>query len=141
MPEESQKLVIDTSAFFSKSSRLGSLVQGGSKLLTIDLVIFEFVKTIEVEINEATQAKRQKRVEMLKAIKERFPKLLRSLEIEIISPQFSIADLEKLYAEVKNGKDPGDCMIWLKMQNAGVNSIITQNISDWKELGANVVLV
>ncbi len=108
MPEESQKLVIDTSAFFSKSSRLGSLVQGGSKLLTIDLVIFEFVKTIEVEINEATQAKRQKRVEMLKAIKERFPKLLRSLEIEIISPQFSIADLEKLYAEVKNGKDPGD---------------------------------
>ncbi len=109
--------------------------------MTIDLVIFEFVKTIEVEINEATQAKRQKRVEMLKAIKERFPKLLRSLEIEIISPQFSIADLEKLYAEVKNGKDPGDCMIWLKMQNAGVNSIITQNISDWKELGANVVLV
>ena len=78
---------------------------------------------------------------MLNAIKERFPKLLRSLEIEIMSPEFSIDDLEKLYDEVKNGKDPGDCIIWLKMQNAGLNSIITQNISDWKKLGANVVLV
>ncbi len=134
-----QELVIDTSAFFAKTSKLRSFIEEGTKLSTIDLVVFEFTKLMEVEIREATKAKRQDRLDMLLAVKDRFPKLLNMLEIEIRSPEFSFDDLLKLYGEVAKGHDPGDCMIWLKMQRAGLDSVITQNTSHWKKLGANVL--
>ncbi len=134
-----QELVINTSAFFAKASKLRPFIEDGTQLSTIDLVVFEFTKLMEVEIREAAKAKKQHRLEMLKAVRNRFPKLLRTLGIEIRSPEFRFDDLSKLYIEVSKGHDPGDCMIWLKMQRAGLNSIITQDIAHWKKLGANVL--
>ncbi len=134
-----QELVIDTSGFFAKASKLRSFIEDGTQLSTIDLVVFEFTKLMEVEIREAAKAKKQDRLEMLKAVRNRFPELLRTLGIEIRSPEFRFDDLSKLYIEVCKGHDPGDCMIWLKMQRAGLSSIITQDIAHWKRLGANVL--
>ncbi|MHB1907820.1 MAG: hypothetical protein ACYCQJ_02980 [Nitrososphaerales archaeon] len=137
--ETIDEFVIDTSAFFSKASRLRSFVEEGkTKLSTLDLVVFEFTKLMQVEIRKASQ-KKSKRLEVLKSIRDRFPELLTTLGIEIKSPQFALDDLAKLYDLVGQGQDAGDCMIWLKMQKAGLDSIITQNTSHWKKLGAKTV--
>ena len=136
-----QELVIDTSAFFAKISQLRSFIEQGTKLSTIDLVVFEFTKLMQVEIREATKAGKRDRLDMLKAIRDRFPELLSALGIEIKSPEFGTDDLLKLYAGIAKGQDAGDCMIWLKMQRAGLDYIVTQNTTHWKKLGANVVPV
>lgn len=141
MASTREALVADTSAFFAKISELRHFIEEeNTKLVTLDLVVFEFAKLMQSEIKDAKKTKREERVKMLTAIRDRFPELLANLEIEIISPTFGSEDLEKLY-EVARDNDAGDCMIWLKMQKAGLKSIVTQNTSDWKKLGANVVSI
>jgi len=139
--EQLRELVIDTSAFFSKTSELKSLVKAGrTKLCTIDLIVFEFFKLMQAEIRKEEVKKiKSKRLEMLKTIRDRFPDLLSTLEIEIKSPAFTFNDLKNLYDLIQSGQDAGDCMIWLKMRDAKLDSITTQNFSHWKKLGANVV--
>ncbi|MFI5421862.1 MAG: hypothetical protein ACHQ1H_12910 [Nitrososphaerales archaeon] len=140
MSEPVRELVIDTSGFFSKSSKLMALKENGSiQLSTIDLVILEFIKVMEVEINRAMSSKKADRVVILNAIRERFPKLIRELDIKIKSPEFLYEDILDLYSHVDKGLDPADSMIWLKMQRAGLDSVATRNVSDWKKLGAKVI--
>ena len=133
-------LVVDTTAFFAKISQLRRFIEeGNTKLVTLDLVVFEFAKLMQSEIGDATRTKKRQRARMLIAIRDRFPELLTNLGIEIISPVFASEDLSKLYAEVAKGHDVGDCMIWLKMQKVELKSILTENATDWKKLGAAVV--
>lgn len=135
-----RELVIDTSGFFVSASRLESLRENG-KLVTIDLVVFEFVKVMEIEIHEARASKKIKKLEMLEAIRDRMPQLMRALQIDIRSPEFTFDDLLQLQSQVSIGVDPADCMIWLKMCRAGLDSIVTRNSADWKKLGAKVVVI
>ena len=88
---------------------------------------------------ELRVAKRKERNKVLIVVRDRFPGLLADLGIEIKSPDFTGDDLIKLYSEIAKGQDAGDCMIWLKMQKMGLKSILTQNIGDWKKLGAEVI--
>lgn len=141
MPDSERltELVIDTSAFFAKASKLRSfVVDERTKLSTLDLIVFEFAKLMQIEIRKASQRK-SKRAEMLRAVRDRFPELLETLGIEIRSPEFNSSDLGKLYRLVADGQDAGDCMIWLKMQKIGLDSIITQNATHWKKLGADAI--
>jgi len=136
--EDVKQVVVDTSGFFAGAAKLGALLADGFKLIALDLIIFEFVKVVDREINLAKQAAKLSRVKTLTRLRDQFPALLQELEIELISPEFSIRDLKKLYSLTED-KDPGDCMIWLKMQNAGYSSILTDNTKDWKKLGADVI--
>jgi len=70
---------------------------------------------------------------------QQFPQLLTDLEINVVSPEFSSGDVGNLYSMISKGYDSGDAMIWLKMQKAGLDTILTDNVSDWKELGAKVI--
>jgi hypothetical protein len=115
------------------------LLAEGCKLIVVDLIIFEFVKVLDREINLAKQTARLKRIKALTRLRDRFPTLLKELEIEMISPDFTTQNLKQLYSLTSEGKAPGDCMIWLKMRNAGLSSILTDNTKHWKELGADVV--
>ena len=142
MPSPSRELVIDTSGFFAKSSRIVSLKQSGfAELCTLDLIVFEFVKVLEVEVRRARSGKKLKRLETLNAIRARFPDLLRNLGIKIRSPEFENDDMLQLFSLVALGLDAGDCMIWLKMRKAGLESIATSDASDWKQLGAKIILL
>ena len=132
-----QEVVVDTSAFFAKIAMLRDFVtEGKSKLCTLDLVVFEFTKLLQAELRAA---KKEERNKMLIAVRDRFPGLLADLGIEIKSPGFDGDDLVKLYHEIAKGQDAGDCMIWLKMQKMGLKTILTQNVRDWKKLGAEVI--
>jgi len=132
-------VMVDTSAFFSGTKELRAIIEKGNKLVTLDLVVFEFTKVMEEEIDEAKGARRTTRVQLLQHLKERFPKLLKDLEIDLESPAFGLDDLSELYSMVSRGFDSGDAMIWLKMQRAGLDTILTDNVSDWKKIGAKVV--
>jgi hypothetical protein len=117
------EIMMDTSAFFAKISDLRSLIADGKTMLyTIDLVVFEFVKLMQAEIGDARRKKREERVKMLIAVRERFPGLLDDLGIEIRSPNFTWEDLSELYVRLvkeQPQQDPGDWKIWLKMQKIG----------------------
>ena len=135
--------LVDTSAFFAKVSDLKKLISERKlRLVTVDFVVFEFVKLMQAELNEASRKKRQERMKMLTSIKDRFPNLLRDLGIEIVPTSFNLDDLDNLYGKQKNITGPfdaGDYMIWLKMKKAGIDSILTENVEDWKKFGAKIV--
>ena len=139
MPKK-QEIVIDTSAFFAGTKKLRSYIGRETKLSTIDLVIFEFTKAMETEIARAEGSGRTRRLELLRGLRDRFPGLLQDLEIEVRSPEFSSADVGRLYSMLSDGGcDSGDTMIWLKMQRVGLHTILTDNVSNWERLGAKVV--
>jgi len=135
--------LVDTSAFFAKVSDLKKLISENKlRLVTVDFVVFEFVKLMQAELNEASRKKRQERMKMLTSIKDRFPNLLRDLGIEIVPTSFNLDDLDNLYGKQKNITGPfdaGDYMIWLKMKKARIDSILTENVEDWKKFGAKIV--
>lgn len=84
-------LVVDTSAFFAKISALRRFIEeGNTKLVTLDLIAFEFAKLMRSEIGDATKTKKHERSRMLIAVRDRFPELLTNLGIEIISPVFLV---------------------------------------------------
>ncbi len=132
-------VIVDTSAFFAGIRKLHAIVENGDRLSTIDLIVFEFTKVMEDEIDRAKGSGNVARAKMLQRIRERFPQLLTGLEIDVVSPEFSSEDVGSLYSMISKGYDSGDAMIWLKMQKAGLDTILTDNVSDWKELGAKVI--
>jgi hypothetical protein len=132
-------VVVDTSAFFAGTRKLRSILERGERLATIDLIVFEFTKVMEDEIDRANGSGKAARGKMLVEIRKRFPQLLNELEIEVASPMFLASDVSNLYSMIEKGYDSGDAMICIKMQKLGWNSILTDNVSDWHELGASVV--
>jgi len=133
------RVIVDTSAFFAATKKLHTIIEKGDRLSTIDLIVFEFTKVMEDEIDRARGSGNVARAKMLRLIRERFPQLLTDLEINVVSPEFSSGDVGNLYSMISKGYDSGDAMIWLKMQKAGLDTILTDNVSDWKELGAKVI--
>jgi hypothetical protein len=132
-------IIIDTSAFFAGTKKLRSIIERGDRLLTVDLIVFEFTKVIEDEIQRSAGSGNTKRAAVLRGLRDRFPKLLLDLGINVASPEFSLTDVNHLYSMISKGYDSGDSMIWLKMQKAGWDTILTDNVSDWRALGANVM--
>ena len=134
-----KKVVIDTSGFFASGGGLRSLAEEGAVLSTPDLVVFEFAKVVREEMSRADSSGNSRRVRILLSLEERFPRLLRTLEVDLFSSEFSIDDVDSLYAGVAKGHEPGDVMIWLKMQKEGLDTIATADIKDWEALGAKVI--
>ena len=134
-----KNLVIDTSGFFASAARLQSLAGDGSTLSTPDLVVFEFAKVVAEEISRAKGSGNDRRTKLMLGLQQRFPKLLRELEVEVWSSGFSIDDVDRLYVEISKGHEPGDAMIWLRMQSKGFDTIATADPKDWNALGAKVV--
>ena len=67
----------------------------------------------------------------MEALEERFPGLLRSLEIEVWTSGFAIDDVDELYRLLSEGHEPGDAMIWIKMKKVGRDTVATADASDW----------
>jgi hypothetical protein len=131
-------IIVDTSAFFAGTKKLRKIIEKGDRLLTIDLIVFEFTKVMEDEIRRSARSGNTKRAVMLRGLRDRFPKLLLDLGINVASPEFSSTDVNHLYSMISKGYDSGDAMIWIKMQKAGWDTIVTDNVSDWRALGANI---
>ena len=102
-------------------------------------MVFEFVRAIQEEADKARGAGDRRRAAVMSAIKDRFPDLLRSLQVEVWDSGFAFEDIGEAYELLSKGRDPGDSMIWIKMRRAGISKIATADVSDWEALGAHVV--
>lgn len=140
-------IVIDTSGFFAPTERLKSIIlqkQVGEerKLVTLDLVVFEFLKVIEEEMNKANGKGNQGRVRVLQSVRDHFSSILQELDIEIkTGDDFTVENVEEAYSLISRGHESGDSMIWMKMQKLGFDTILTNNVRHWKRLGARVLPV
>lgn len=142
----SEVIVIDTSGFFASAGSLKDVVarqeSGEVSLATLDLVIFEFLKVIEQEVDKARGKGNLKRVKVLQSLRERFPRLLREFQIELkTGDDFSIRDLDEVYSLISRGQESGDSMIWIKMQKLGLKTILTDDLRHWRSLGADVRII
>lgn len=134
-----EAVVLDTSCLFAGTKRLRALLKEGSALLTVDLVVFEFAKVMRDEISNADNSGNSRRKTVLENLDARLPTLLRSLRIDVKSPEFALDEVDELYRYLSGGHEPGDALIWLKMKKLGLDTIATEDVLDWKALGAKVV--
>ena len=132
-------IVVDTSGFFVSEARLRTLVDGGASLSTPDLVVFEFTKTVQEEADKALSVGNRRRAEVKGALRKKFPDLLRSLEVEVWDPGFTMGDVDEVYRLLSEGHEPGDATIWVKMRKAGLDTVASADVSDWTALGAKVI--
>lgn len=142
----SKVIVIDTSAFFAATENLKGVVarQEGREvsLVTLDLMIFEFLKVIEQEIDGAKGKGNLRRVKILQSLSERFPKLLDEFAIEIkTGTDLTLEDITETYSLISRGHESGDSIIWIKMQKLGFETILTDDLGHWRSLGADVLSV
>ena len=133
------KTVVDTSGFFAPVKKLKDTINEQQSLATLDIIVFEFLKVIEQEIDIARWKGNSRREKVLQSLRERFPTLIHELGIEIESASFSLADVDETYSLTANGHESGDSIIWLKMKKLGWNRILTEDVRHWKSLGAEVV--
>ena len=131
--------MIDTSGFFVAGSRLRALTKARSSLSAPDLVVFEFVKAIREEADKARGSGNLGRARVMSTLEDRFPSLIRSLDIQLWTSEFTEDDVEELYRLLSKGHEAGDAMIWIKMKKLGLDTVATADVSDWEALGANVV--
>src|SRR5271154_5650685 len=101
-------VIVDTSAFFAATKKLRMIVEKGDRLSTIDLIVFEFTKVMEDEIDRARGSGNVARAKVLGLVREMFPQLLTDLEIDVVSPEFSSGDVGSLYSMISKGHDSGD---------------------------------
>lgn len=142
----SKVIVIDTSAFFAATENLKGVIarQEGREvsLVTLDLMIFEFLKVIEQEIDGAKGKGNLRRVKILQILSERFPKLLDEFAIEIkTGTDLTLEDITETYSLISRGHESGDSIIWIKMQKLGFETILTDDFGHWRSLGADVLSV
>ncbi len=114
----SKVIVIDTSAFFAATENLKGVIarQEGREvsLVTLDLMIFEFLKVIEQEIDGAKGKGNLRRVKILQILSERFPKLLDEFAIEIkTGTDLTLEDITETYSLISRGHESGDSIIWI----------------------------
>lgn len=101
-----KRVFVDTNAFFRGKRKFLELIEKGYRLVTCIIVIYEFLKVIDELI---AVEKKLDRKNLYVGLKERFPILLRELDIDIIAHKFSISDIqEALNLAKKESIDAGD---------------------------------
>lgn len=139
-------IVMDTSAFFAPAQSLRDLLvesqASSASFVTLDLMIFEFLKVVEEEIAMARGKNNLRRLKVLQSLRERFTRLLDDLGIVVkVGEDFALADIEQACSSISKGHESGDSMIWIKMQKLGLDTILTEDLKHWKNLGAKVLRI
>ena len=127
---------IDTNAFFKSRAILEKLIKEGTKLATSSIVIYEFVKIIDELI---ALEQNEKRRQLYIKLKNRFPKLLKELSIDILSHQITYDDLSRAYDIIsQKNVDIGDALIYILMKKKNIKKILTFD-DDWLRLDVTVL--
>jgi len=127
---------IDTNAFFKSRAILEKLIKEGTKLATSSIVIYEFVKIIDELI---ALEQNEKRRQLYIKLKNRFPKLLKELSIDILSHQITYDDLSRAYDIIsQKNVDIGDALIYILMKKKNIKKILTFD-DDWLRLDVIVL--
>lgn len=127
---------IDTNAFFKARNIFENLIDKGYELVTSTIVIYEFIKVIDELIREEKSEEKKK---LYLRIKNRFPKLLKELNVKILSHNLSYKDVEEaMEMSEKKNVDIGDALIFKLIKSEGIRNILTYD-KDWKRFSVNII--
>ena len=133
-------IFIDTTAWFSSRAQFQSVILNQWELVTSSLVVYEFLKIIEQELEIATQKANNNRYNLLMNLKGRFPELLSFCNVKILPLEFKVIDLNSVYKLIKKHQiDVGDALNYLLLQRKEINYILSDD-KDWNRL-PNVTVV
>ncbi|MHA1664676.1 MAG: type II toxin-antitoxin system VapC family toxin [Candidatus Njordarchaeales archaeon] len=129
-------IFIDTNAFFKAKEIFVRLIKERNQLVTSTIVIYEFIKiTEELIFNERNEARKKLYIRL----KQRFPILLKELEISVLSHLLKNNDIIDAY-NVMSEKDIdiGDALIYILMKKKGIKKILTFD-NDWTRLDVEII--
>ena len=133
-------IFIDTTAWFSSRAQFQSVILNQWELVTSSLVVYEFLKIIEQELEIATQKANNNRYNLLMNLKGRFPELISFCNVKILPLEFKVIDLNSVYKLIKKHQiDVGDALNYLLLQRKEINYILSDD-KDWNRL-PNVTVV
>lgn len=133
-------IFIDTTAWFSSRTQFQSAILNQWELVTSSLVVYEFLKIIEQELEIATQKANDNRYNLLMNLKGRFPELLSFCNVKILPLDIKVIDLNSVYKLIKKHQiDVGDALNYLLLQRKEINYILSDD-KDWNRLpGVTIV--
>ncbi|MBA7532378.1 hypothetical protein ES705_24604 [subsurface metagenome] len=133
-------IFIDITAWFSSRAQFQSVILNQWELVTSSLVVYEFLKIIEQELEIATQKANNNRYNLLMNLKGRFPELLSFCNVKILPLDIKVIDLNSVYKLIKKHQiDVGDALNYLLLQRKEINYILSDD-KDWNRL-PNVTVV
>lgn len=133
-------IFIDTTAWFSSRAHFQSAILNQWELVTSSLVVYEFLKIIEQELEISTQKANNNRYNLLMNLKGRFPELLSFCNVKILPLDIKLIDLDSVYKLIKKYQiDVGDALNYLLLQRKEITYILS-NDKDWNRLpGVTIV--
>ncbi len=134
MTEKARQVFLDTTAWFGSKYQLAVAIKDDWRLMTSPIVVYEFFKIIQNEINLADQKKKKKRTKLLMNIKTRFPLLIRDLDVKILSltmKKETITDAMALMEQFSI--DIGDALNYQLVKQNNIHYILGKD-KDWERL-------
>lgn len=138
---ETKSCFLDTGVFYRSTKQLGRLLEEGYSFYSNIIVFYEFINTIESEINNAEHKKNTKRMQLLLTLKNRFPDLLAELNIILLDIPINWNQTASFLQEMKEyGMNIGDILILetIKMHNVDV---ILSTDGDWERTGIKSIII
>ena len=98
------------------------------------VVIYEVHKILEYELNLAIKKGNEKRSQVLQNLRDRFPSLIRDLDVRILSTDVQTSDLNTLESNMRKfAIDIGDAIICEDMKRNNLEMILSGD-EDWKRV-------
>lgn len=107
------------------------LVREGYTFYINEIVIYEFINTIEYELDQALEKKKTDRVTKLEILRERFPTLLTDLDIHLMETPLKWEKTSRFLEQMKEyAMNIGDVLILETIIQHQISVIITTD-KDW----------
>ena len=130
-----ERIFIDSNAFFKRKEKFMEIISKGHPLVINNIVVYEVIKVLDELISESND----KKAKLYKMLKERFPKLLKDLDVEIKCTNLDNERLLMCYEIMKNKNvDIGDAIIYLFMVDNKIQKILSYD-DDWRKFDIEII--
>ena len=132
---------LDTGVFYRTTEQLRRLVKENFEFFINSIVYYEFINTIDDEINKAKEKNREKRIKLLSVLLERFSEILDTLNVTLLdTPIYWNKTSQFLNHMEKYGMNIGDVLIWETIKYHNIDLLVTTD-KDWERTGINSLVI
>ena len=138
---KSKSCFLDTGVFYRSTGQLGRLIEEGYSFYINIIVYYEFINTIESEINDAEQKRNIKRMQLLLTLKNKFSDLLAELNIILLNIPIVWNQTLTFLQKMKDyGMNIGDILILETIKIHDIDLIISTD-KDWERTGIKSIIL
>ena len=132
---------LDTGVFYRSTGQLSLLIEEGYSFYINIIVYYEFINTIESEINDAEQKRNIKRMQLLSSLKNKFSDLLEDLNIILLNIPIVWDQTISFLQKMKDyGMNIGDILILETIKVHNIDLIISTD-KDWERAGIKSIIL